>query len=260
MKTKSTVWLILSLILISCIISVDCKAQANGQQLFDSHLITQGIANKRIADYNKVLANVLHTFDTTGKKVKLTGFSFDASQIDEIINHNADGRTPDQLVVFFGFEKTIKRWHVIAFGMVGPFNANGGTALNQSNTPGQAASIFDNAVKTAISKPDADDEHNAYLTSPLVTNFKGNNNFKLEGFSFTATQINRVLARDAAGKPTIDKVVLNIGLQFVSNNKAKKRWHIIAFGMKNGAASANTAGATALIFDKADPCPPCKSL
>jgi hypothetical protein len=97
--------------------------------------------------------NLLYTIDKDNVTTdQLYAFSFNADQINEIINNNAYGTTlvPDMVAIYLGMEfvnndVTKKRWHVIAYG------SSNGKLLDVSHTTSidaltaRAESVFDKA-------------------------------------------------------------------------------------------------------------------
>jgi hypothetical protein len=259
MKSKPTLPQVLSLIFISCGILIGCK-EANPTY---SSPIQSTDADNLIKDYRNS-NNVIKTFDKNGIQKDLVEFCFNAPDINEIINNNASNiKTVDQVAFYFGHEKNLKRWHLIAYGMIPPYNVpnTGGTLLDFSTIANRDASIFDSEVILPKPKKDAAATSRKYYKDdgPLQTFDKNNNPVPLYGFAFTATQINQLFGE----KP--DQIALDIGLEYVNGDTNKIRWHLVAYGMKNGAPIGMTGTATpklllptnALYFDKADPCPPC---
>jgi len=273
MNSKTTMLQLLSLMLICCLIFIGCKGKNGSGASKDSASlaevkfppqsspISSTEADQRISDY-KSSTTIIQTDDGTGNQVPLWGFKFDAPQIDEIINHNASGTAAsnvEQVAFYFAFEPGKKRWHLIAYGMTGPYDVpnDGGTLLVGGSTP----SIFDDKASTPIPKDKAEKARSFYTdhsnNNPLKTYDKKNVLRELYGFAFTATQLNQVLGKNP------DKIALDLGLEYPYPDKSKLRWHIISYCMKNGNPVCGTASGQALLpagglyFDKADPCPPC---
>jgi hypothetical protein len=260
MKSKITFTQTLSLILVTCGILSGCI----GTHPTYSSPIQSNTADILIKDY-KNSKKVIKTFDKNGIQKDLFEFCFNATDMDEILNNNASKiKKIDQVAFYFGHEKKQKRWRLIAYGMIPPYNIpnTGGTLLDFSAIANRDPSIFDSEVVLPKPKKDAGEISRGYYKSngPLQTFDKNKNRQLLYGFAFTATQINQLLGE----KP--DQIALDIGLEYVDGDASKIRWHLVAYGMKNGTPIDTTGTNTpklllpnnALYFDKADPCPPCK--
>jgi hypothetical protein len=295
MNSKTTLSQVLSLILVSCLILFGCKSKngsgasdstnasdkaklmaraklkiAIAPQLFSERtdpIVAQGYqANNDLVTYNGI------------KDVPLERFVFNASDIDKLLNKNPDlTDPPDKLVLKFGMVITRgkKIYHLIAYGM------KDSVLLDQVPN----ALIFDGAVNDdpitnsiPITYQTADGLKKTYLKHNLTTfDYCGNNKFVLEGFSFDIWQIQEILTRNHSGQIP-DKVAFYLGLE---DPEGWDRYHIIAYGIKgntrldtstktittvasvsNGTVKAGslvTTAARASVFDKADPCPPCKT-
>jgi hypothetical protein len=280
MKSKPNLQQMLSLIFVSCLILISWngsnKPKSGKVYLLKSERIDKAGAIKLRNLYKS--EDILKTVNSHGNEVKLRRFSFDASEMNEIINKNAyfppnsPGKV-DKVDLRFGSETVpghkIDRLHIIAYGMTYSA-ANGGMLLEKSYNNG-SPSIYDKIIQTApITKRLADDLHNFYDNNNYLTTIdKTGNEVKLEALSFDAWQIQEILTNNASGK-TPDKVVFYLGTEIVKSHKIH-RWHIIAYGMKGNelldystakSSSKKTGRAPKIaaapsIFDKADPCPPC---
>jgi hypothetical protein len=278
MKSKTTILQLLSFMLTGCVIFIGCKGKNVSGGSKDSESapavnnprrsepVPSTDADQLISDYQSS-RHIIKTDDGTGRLVALSGFQYEFGQINEIINNNASGTTADkveQVAFYLAFEPGKKRWHLIAYGMTPPYNVavSGGTLLDASNTTGRLASIFDDKMSAPFPKDKAEKARSFYTDHlnniPLNTYDKKNVFRELDGFAFTASQLNQILQKNP------DHIALAIGLEYPYPDKSKIRWHIIAYGMKNGNPIGTVATGEALLpptglyFDKADPCPPCQ--
>ena len=259
MKTKTTAQGLLTLLLVGSVILNGCNINKPDW----SQPIQSTDADKLISDY-KTSKSVQRTLDGNNNHVDLREFLFDAKQIDEIMNRNASGTNPgdkDQLAVYFGYEQGNKRWHLVAYGMISPYNVanTGGTVLDGGQTP----SIYESGVNSPMPKALAESSRKYYAdhsnNTPLTTYDTKDVKRDLNGFSFTASQIRQLLAQSP------DQIALDIGLEFpYGSDTTRKRWHLILYGKKGGNPIGGpqikplvSLPANGLYFDKADPCPPC---
>ncbi len=88
-----------------------------------------------------------HPNDPT-KTVELQGLMFNAAHFRDIVDTNKSGKTPDNVVLFFGLD-TNNQWHIIAFGTMN--DKNGQTILDYdkndpTNNSSTNTSVYDQAV------------------------------------------------------------------------------------------------------------------
>ncbi len=131
----------------------DCAINDDAIQLNSIPLKEAGIYQNTYYYGNKGNDRWLTINDGVNVKFPLKGLSFDASQMEDIVNTNAFGTNPDKVIFKIGGKKrhvnyaNHYEWHVIAYGQM-----NNGTLLNTSNTymatsktTLRAASIYDKA-------------------------------------------------------------------------------------------------------------------
>jgi hypothetical protein len=275
MSSKITFLQILSLILISFVLLISFKPittkkhkkvnKSENIALYSERL-TKGDAEILRNNYRNS-PYILRTIDNGGNQVTMEIITFDASAINEILAKvNSSAGTQDKVVFKFGFDNQNRR-RFIVYGMT-----NNGL-LEYPDQTGRH-SIFYNSDYAPQSmrkrKDEADMSRSLYeRRNPLTTIDKSGNEIELLGFSFNADHINEILNYNASGEKQVNKLVLYLGLEPVRN---KMRWHAIAYGMKGNAlldyasgiplkghgGTFADVGTFASIFDKADPCPPCK--
>ena len=146
-----------SLVLIGCVILFGCKGPKTSETPDTSNHLAATTSNSKNAaivfpivpesgpvsvkaaqDMRTAWVGKHPLYEPDGQTV-LEGFSFDATQIDEIINHNhAGGDKPNKVVFYFGYDSATNQWHIIAYGR------RNGTLLT-GTTSNADPSIFDKA-------------------------------------------------------------------------------------------------------------------
>ncbi len=240
--------------------------------LLNSERLDKAAAESLIANY-KTSGAALKTVDNNGNETALEKFSFNTRDIRKILSRiDVSDGTPDKVAFKFGLNRKYrKRWHLIAYGI-----KDDNLLDSDDETAGDPAIFFNadfsgSGQNTRIKKNEAEGLRSLYENSALLNTLdKSENQILLYGFSFDADQINEIINSNASGEKSPDRLVIYLGLEDVMGTN---RWHVIAYGMKNnrlldyanaipvrghGGNIEPDGTGNASIFDKADPCPPCK--
>jgi hypothetical protein len=274
MHSKTTLQLMLGLVLISCVILISFKLKTAGSSInkMENRKVetTTGIAafSDRIdpndavdlrKDYIKY--SPLNTVNENGAPVSLLYFSFKLDDIKNILN-NINKRY-DRIALKFGLDPDLKRWRLIAYGMKGSKLLRSPIYFNSDYTVSSTSTTYDVAdASYKLYK-----QHKKLRTYDEISDLPGD----MIGFVFDAWQIDEIVNNNTSAV-TPDKVGFYLGLQRVQGEDAY-RWHLIAYGMKNGELLNDVKGKAGpsrfpsrmprvltrvpSVFDKADPCRPC---